>query len=253
MVIQFKMEMQLNDSSQGDTLSGASSPSKLQLQGQLQGQLQPPLHDPESEQQVQVKFEGQQGPAGGGGGCIQLSIEELNTNFSCKLCHGYYRDVHTIPDCLHSFCKVCLYKHVQQQLHVHHAVEATCPTCKMSLGSMPWTKVIYDRTLQQLVDKILPQFVEEDKKFGMYSFHYYFIISMHLSPLQKLNSWIELESTELQCKISCRPQSFQPSNEPGYQMMRSSVGVPPSPYVHSLHGWKTFRIIRSCPCYQSLC
>jgi hypothetical protein len=92
--------------------------------------------------------------------CLTLSVKELNENLGCKLCGGYFRDAQTVPDCLHSFCKVCLYKFLQR------TQTKECPLCGISLGPMPWNKVIFDRTLQGLVDKIFPHFVEGDKKFG---------------------------------------------------------------------------------------
>jgi len=34
----------------------------------------------------------------------------------CFLCNGYFRSAHTIMECLHTFCKVCLYNYFEQQL-----------------------------------------------------------------------------------------------------------------------------------------
>jgi len=97
----------------------------------------------------------------GGSGEIKLPVRQLNASLGCTLCKGYFRDAHTIPDCLHTFCKACIYRDFARK---GRKESKCCPTCKTSLGPLPWTKIIFDRTLQGLVDKIFPQFIEEDQK-----------------------------------------------------------------------------------------
>lgn len=93
------------------------------------------------------------------GKTIKLSVKELNQHLSCKICDGYFRDAHTIPDCLHTFCKICLFKEFSKRTSRDAKY---CPLCNTNLGSNPWSKVIFDRTLQAIVDKIFPQFALED-------------------------------------------------------------------------------------------
>jgi len=94
---------------------------------------------------------------------VQFKLKDLNSQLSCTLCNGYFREAHTIPECMHTFCKICIFKHF-----VTNKVTGpiTCPTCGTSLG--PYTscgsKVVFDRNLQSVVDKLFPFFGEEEKK-----------------------------------------------------------------------------------------
>ncbi|CAM9484052.1 unnamed protein product, partial [Phaeothamnion confervicola] len=38
-------------------------------------------------------------------------LRDLNPHLVCPLCNGYFRDAYTIPECMDTFCKSCLYKH----------------------------------------------------------------------------------------------------------------------------------------------
>ena len=78
----------------------------------------------------------------------------------CPLCDGYYRDAQTIPECLHSYCKVCIYKY----LYDRESREGQCPLCLVSLGHSPHTKLLPDINLQAIVDKVFPHFLEEDRR-----------------------------------------------------------------------------------------
>ena len=93
---------------------------------------------------------------------VEVSVRELNECLGCKLCGGYFRDAHTISECLHTFCKVCLFKEFDRTPKLQY----NCPTCHVALGPLPWQKVIFDRTLQGIVDKIFPQFAEQDRILG---------------------------------------------------------------------------------------
>jgi hypothetical protein len=60
------------------------------------------------------------------------SVADLNRFFVCQICKGYIRDVHTISECLHIFCKICLFEHFES--------DTTCPTCHVPLGPDPMKK-----------------------------------------------------------------------------------------------------------------
>jgi len=83
------------------------------------------------------------------GGMINFPISPMHTHLICRLCNGYFRDPYTIPECLHTFCKSCLFLGFQQG--IHH-----CPECKTSLSPDPYKEVLSDRTMQELVNKIFP-------------------------------------------------------------------------------------------------
>ena len=73
-----------------------------------------------------------------------------------RLCGGYFRDAHTITECLHTFCKSCLLKSFA-------AGNTTCPHCAVSLGPHPANGILFDRTLQALVDKVFTDLEELDR------------------------------------------------------------------------------------------
>lgn len=87
---------------------------------------------------------------------MQISVKKLNDILICRLCDGYYRNAHTIPECMHTFCKVCVYKHFQNECTKK---TIKCPTCSSLLGSYSKSnilaKVVFDRNLQGVVDKIV--------------------------------------------------------------------------------------------------
>ena len=94
---------------------------------------------------------------------IQFSLKDLNPYLTCTLCRGYFREAHTIPECMHTFCRVCILKHFHQN---KSSGPISCPMCDIKLG--PYvsanTKVIYDRNLQSIVDKLFPYFIDREKE-----------------------------------------------------------------------------------------
>ena len=55
-------------------------------------------------------------------------VKDLNTHLVCSLCDGYFREAHTVPDCLHTFCKCCLFKEFAKKALKD---AKNCPTCKV--------------------------------------------------------------------------------------------------------------------------
>eukprot|EP01117_Protostelium_nocturnum_P004627 TRINITY_DN167_c0_g1_i1.p1 TRINITY_DN167_c0_g1~~TRINITY_DN167_c0_g1_i1.p1 ORF type:complete len:289 (+),score=93.65 TRINITY_DN167_c0_g1_i1:68-934(+) len=78
----------------------------------------------------------------------------LNQHLVCSLCMGYIKDAHTIIECLHTFCKSCIAKYLKDK--------AECPQCDVVLGPYPMEKIKFDRQIQNIVDKVLPQLAEKD-------------------------------------------------------------------------------------------
>jgi hypothetical protein len=93
----------------------------------------------------------------------KIPIAALNELITCGICNGYYRDAHTIFECMHTFCKSCILTHFYNS-NVRGNIE--CPTCGINLGLLGSlsNKMIYDRDMQAIVDKIFPQFAENDKE-----------------------------------------------------------------------------------------
>lgn len=88
-------------------------------------------------------------------GLIKIPVKELNELLTCYLCRGYYQQANTIPDCLHTFCRVCIVRYV-----LEHSTSSNirCPKCDTDLGtySQITKKVKYDRNLQTICDALFP-------------------------------------------------------------------------------------------------
>uniref|UniRef100_A0A915EFY3 RING-type domain-containing protein n=1 Tax=Ditylenchus dipsaci TaxID=166011 RepID=A0A915EFY3_9BILA len=87
-----------------------------------------------------------------------LHLSALNPYITCSLCHGYLIEATTVNDCLHTFCKSCLLKHFE------HSTD--CPKCHFMIHqSHPSHYVAFDRTLQDIVYKLVPGMqVEETRR-----------------------------------------------------------------------------------------
>lgn len=96
---------------------------------------------------------------------ISVDLATLNPSFTCKLCGGYFREAHTIVDCLHIFCKSCLERHI---VNTRKNDVVACPirACHSRLvATHPMkTEVRFDRVMQNLVDKLLPRYKEADEQ-----------------------------------------------------------------------------------------
>ncbi|CAB4067657.1 PCGF4 [Lepeophtheirus salmonis] len=82
-------------------------------------------------------------------GEIRRSIVDLNPLIVCTLCDGYFIDPVTLVECLHSFCKTCIMKHVEKS--------EICPICDTVIHkTKPFSSMREDKTLQDIVFKIVP-------------------------------------------------------------------------------------------------
>ncbi|XP_053624118.1 polycomb group protein Psc-like [Plodia interpunctella] len=74
-------------------------------------------------------------------------LGEVNEHITCPLCRGYYIDATTIVECLHSFCRSCIIKHLQ--------IKSYCPVCEMMINSAK-PNIKLDKALQDIVYKLVP-------------------------------------------------------------------------------------------------
>ncbi len=82
-------------------------------------------------------------------------LTDLNEMITCKICRGYLIDATTVTECLHTFCKSCIVKHLEDA--------NTCPECEDLIHqSHPLDYIAFDRTMQDLVYKIVPD-LEKDE------------------------------------------------------------------------------------------
>ncbi|GIY67990.1 polycomb group RING finger protein 3 [Caerostris darwini] len=80
-----------------------------------------------------------------------MSLRSLNPYISCSICDGYLIDATAITECLHTFCKSCIVKHLDTKKG------NTCPKCDMVIHrSNPLHGIRLDRKMQDIVYKLVP-------------------------------------------------------------------------------------------------
>lgn len=87
----------------------------------------------------------------------RIKLKTLNSHITCKICRGYLIDATTVTECLHTFCKSCLVKHLEEN--------NTCPTCQIVIHqSHPLQYISFDRTMQDIVYKLVPDLQDNEIK-----------------------------------------------------------------------------------------
>jgi len=81
----------------------------------------------------------------------KIKMVDINEMITCKICSGYLIDATTIVECLHTFCKSCIVKHLNTDDN------NTCPQCDEVIHqSHPMNYIKFDRTMQDIVYKLVP-------------------------------------------------------------------------------------------------
>ncbi|EOA40547.1 hypothetical protein CARUB_v10009276mg [Capsella rubella] len=80
----------------------------------------------------------------------KVKTETMRACLSCPLCDNILRDATTISECLHTFCRKCIYEKITED-----EIES-CPVCNIDLGGTPLEKLRPDHNLQDLRAKIFP-------------------------------------------------------------------------------------------------
>ncbi|KAI7692945.1 Polycomb group RING finger protein 3 [Sarcoptes scabiei] len=88
----------------------------------------------------------------------RIKLKTLNEHIVCKICKGYLIEATTVTE----FCKSCIVKHLEEK--------NTCPNCHIIIHqSHPLHYISYDRTLQDIVYKLVPNLqkneIEREKEF----------------------------------------------------------------------------------------
>ncbi|WKY08286.1 hypothetical protein Q1695_007640 [Nippostrongylus brasiliensis] len=87
-----------------------------------------------------------------------IQLKKINAHLTCNLCKGYLIDAITVIDCLHTFCKSCLLTYFEEE-------DNCCPTCEQLIHqSHPSHYVAFDRTMQDIVYKLVPGLLESERK-----------------------------------------------------------------------------------------
>lgn len=85
----------------------------------------------------------------------KITLCDLNPHVVCVLCGGYFIDPVTIVECLHSFCKSCIVKHVE--------ISKLCPICDVQIHkTRPFLSMRMDKTLQNIVYKLVPGLYQDE-------------------------------------------------------------------------------------------
>jgi polycomb group RING finger protein 3 len=84
---------------------------------------------------------------------VEVDLDRIHGFFTCGVCKGFFRDPHTISECVHTFCKSCVVRKLQES--------NMCPTCqcKTTMNS-----VRPDHTIQSLFIKIFPEVEKQDEE-----------------------------------------------------------------------------------------
>ncbi|CAL8098685.1 unnamed protein product [Calicophoron daubneyi] len=87
----------------------------------------------------------------------KIFLADLNEHITCKLCGGYLIDAVSITECLHPFCKSCIVKYLEEK--------HDCPCCGILIHqSHPLNYISFDRTLQDIVLKVVPNLRQKEKE-----------------------------------------------------------------------------------------
>ncbi|KAB2022823.1 hypothetical protein ES319_D07G238500v1 [Gossypium barbadense] len=81
---------------------------------------------------------------------VKVKREAIAACMTCPLCNKLLRDATTISECLHTFCRKCIYDKIEEE-----ELEC-CPICNIDLGCVPLEKLRPDHNLQDVRTKIFP-------------------------------------------------------------------------------------------------
>ncbi|XP_009793324.1 E3 ubiquitin protein ligase DRIP2-like isoform X1 [Nicotiana tabacum] len=81
---------------------------------------------------------------------VNVRRDRIGACMTCPLCHKLFRDATTISECLHTFCRKCIYKKLSDE------ETECCPICNIDLGCVPLEKLRPDHNLQDVRAKVFP-------------------------------------------------------------------------------------------------
>ncbi|XP_074577337.1 E3 ubiquitin protein ligase DRIP2-like [Curcuma longa] len=81
---------------------------------------------------------------------VEVKRKLLSACMTCPVCNKLIRDATTISECLHTFCRKCIFEKLDEE------ETDCCPVCNIHLGCLPVEKLRADHNLQDLRVKIFP-------------------------------------------------------------------------------------------------
>lgn len=153
-----------------------------------------------------------------------IKLSELNEFISCPVCQGYLIDATTVNECLHTFCKSCIVKHIKSN---HNE----CPKCNTIIHERrPLDYIVHDRNKQDIVYKLVPQLYisELNRKIAVHElrgidaitrlvlkkkFLHVALVQRKKSPITTKNTTTTATSITSNTASSVSPESKQPPNQ----------------------------------------
>lgn len=90
---------------------------------------------------------------------INIEKTQLVNFLKCPLCLGILRTPFTINECMHTFCKSCIFK-----FFFNNPQKDFCPVCELKLGGKPMETLIFDHSIAVLIEILFPEFEILDKE-----------------------------------------------------------------------------------------
>ncbi|EQC35625.1 hypothetical protein SDRG_06909 [Saprolegnia diclina VS20] len=94
---------------------------------------------------------------------LHVASSSINPYITCTLCNGYFRQPYTVRECIHTFCKSCIFKHIVTQ------DKRACPVCEGPFGTYPLSgtkrkppEIVQDHAMEGLVKKLLAKLDVQD-------------------------------------------------------------------------------------------
>ncbi|KAL2321011.1 hypothetical protein Fmac_029980 [Flemingia macrophylla] len=81
---------------------------------------------------------------------VRVRRDTISACMTCPLCNKLFREATTISECLHTFCRKCIYDKITEE-----EIEC-CPICNKDLGCVPLEKLRPDHSLQDVRAKVFP-------------------------------------------------------------------------------------------------
>ncbi|XP_020610050.1 polycomb group RING finger protein 5-B-like isoform X2 [Orbicella faveolata] len=89
----------------------------------------------------------------------KLKLQDLNSFITCEICRGYLIKPTTITECLHTFCRSCIVKYLQD------SDDNNCPSCSSQIHETnPFDLLRSDKTLEDIIHKLVPKLQEREQR-----------------------------------------------------------------------------------------
>lgn len=95
---------------------------------------------------------------------VKVDTLEIARRLRCDLCNGLFRDPVTLPECMHSFCHVCVLRKMRASGSIDQP-RPECPVCGV-LSASGRMLYVRDPMLEGLVRKLFPEIVKIDEEEG---------------------------------------------------------------------------------------